>query len=140
MIDRMKLDEFERVFGLFDEAVRNSEMLTDIREELETRQRLAPGRIAPVFSLAQRDGQMLSLADLRGKVVLVDFWAKLVWSVSCVFPLDEGVLQEVSRQRVEILGVGVDKDVKAWEKALDAENYHGCMYRMRKFGWKAYGK
>ena len=35
--------------------------------------------------------------------------------------LDEGVLQEVSRQRVEILGVGVDKDVKAWEKALDAE-------------------
>ena len=60
MIDGMKLDEFERVFGLFDEAVRNSEMLTDIREELETRQRLAPGRIAPVFSLAQ----MLSLADL----------------------------------------------------------------------------
>ncbi len=118
---RMKLEEFERAFGLFDETVRNSEMLTDIREELETRQRLAPGRIAPVFSLAQRDGQMLSLADLRGKVVLVDFWAKLVWSVSCVFPLDEGVLQKYHDKGVEILGVGVDKDVRAWEKALDAE-------------------
>ena len=121
MIDGMKLDEFERVFGLFDEAVRNSEMLTDIREELETRQRLAPGRIAPVFSLAQRDGQMLSLADLRGKVVLVDFWASWCGPCRASFPWMREFYKKYLDKGVEILGVGVDKDVKAWEKALDAE-------------------
>lgn len=75
MIDWMQLEEFEWVFGQFDEAVRNSEMLADIREELETRLRLAPGQMAPEFTLAQLDGQELSLADLRGKVLLIDFWA-----------------------------------------------------------------
>ena len=121
MIDGMNLEEFERAFGLFDETVRNSEMLTDIREELETRQRLAPGRIAPVFSLAQRDGQMLSLADLRGKVVLVDFWASWCGPCRASFPWMREFYKKYHDKGVEILGVGVDKDVKAWEKALDAE-------------------
>ena len=121
MIDGMKLDEFERVFGLFDEAVRNSEMLTDIREELETRQRLAPGRIAPVFSLAQRDGQMLSLADLRGKVVLVDFWASWCGPCRASFPWMREFYKKYHDKGVEILGVSVDDDVKAWGKAVDTE-------------------
>ena len=121
MIDGMTLDEFERVFGLFDEAVRNSEMLTDICEELETRQRLAPGRMAPVFSLAQCDGQMLSLADLRGKVVLVDFWASWCGSCRVSFPWMREFYKKYHDKGVEILGVSVDKDLKAWEKALDAE-------------------
>ena len=117
----MTLDEFERVFGLFDEAVRNSEMLTDICEELEPRQRLAPGRMAPVFSLAQCDGQMLSLADLRGKVVLVDFWASWCGSCRVSFPWMREFYKKYHDKGVEILGVSVDKDLKAWEKALDAE-------------------
>ena len=121
MIGGMKLEEFERVFGQFDEAVRNSEMVAGIREELETRQRLAPGRVAPVFSLAQRDGQMLSLADLRGKVVLVDFWASWCGPCRALFPWAKEFYKKYHDKGVEILGVSVDDDVKAWEKAVDTE-------------------
>ena len=121
MIGGMKLEEFERVFGQFDEAVRNSEMVAGIREELETRQRLAPGRVAPVFTLAQRDGQMLSLTDLRGKVVLVDFWASWCGPCRALFPWAKEFYKKYHDKGVEILGVSVDDDVKAWEKALDTE-------------------
>lgn len=121
MIDGMELEEFERVFGQFDEAVRNSEMLTDIREELETRQRLAPGRLAPEFALAQRDGQMLSLVDLRGKVLLVDFWASWCGPCRASFPWVKEFYKKYHDKGVEILGVSVDDDKNAWEKALEAE-------------------
>ena len=114
----MKLDEFERVFGLFDEAVRNSEMLTDIREELETRQRLAPGRIAPVFSLAQRDGQMLSLADLRGKVVLVDFWASWCGPCRAQEPHLVRLYQEYKDRGFGILGISLDVNTASWLSVL----------------------
>lgn len=121
MIDGMKLEEFERVFGQFDEAVRNSEMLTDIREELETRQRLAPGQVAPEFVLARRDGQMLSFADLRGRVVLVDFWASWCGPCRASFSWMKEFYQKYHDKGVEILGVSVDDDKNAWEKALEVE-------------------
>ena len=121
MIDGMKLDEFERVFGLFDEAVRNSEMLTAIRKELETRQRLAPGREAPAFTLARADGQEMSLVDLRGQVVLLDFWASWCGPCRASFPWMREFYQKYHDKGVEILGISVDDDKNAWEKALEAE-------------------
>ena len=121
MIDGMNLEEFERAFGLFDETVRNSEMLTAIRKELETRQRLAPGREAPAFTLARADGQEMSLVDLRGQVVLLDFWASWCGPCRASFPWMREFYQKYHDKGVEILGISVDDDKNAWEKALEAE-------------------
>ena len=121
MIDGMNLEEFERAFGLFDETVRNSEMLTAIRKELETRQRLAPGREAPAFTLARADGQEMSLVDLRGQVVLLDFWASWCGPCRASFPWMREFYQKYHDNGVEILGISVDDDKNAWEKALEAE-------------------
>lgn len=121
MIDRMDLEEFERVFGSFDESVRNSEMLADIREELETRQRLAPGREAPVFTLEQLDGHSVSLVDLRGQVVLLDFWASWCGPCRASFPWVKEFYKKYHGKGVEILGISIDNDKTAWKKAVEVE-------------------
>ncbi|NIW36061.1 MAG: redoxin domain-containing protein [Gemmatimonadetes bacterium] len=40
-----------------------------------------PGRVAPGFSLESLQGERLSLAELNGKVVVVNFWAS--WCLAC---------------------------------------------------------
>ena len=80
------------------------------------------GKPAPAFALEDLSGKKVSLADYKGKAVLVNFWA--TWCAPC--KIETPWLVELRNQYVaqgfEILGVsaegdGVGKDDKAaWDK------------------------
>ena len=75
---------------------------------LSGKPRLGKGVPAPDFTLPDLDGKMVSLADYKGKVVLLNIWA--TWCPPCVeeMPSMEKLYQELKDEGFEILAVSID--------------------------------
>lgn len=73
------------------------------------------------LSFTTVDGKKFDLADLRGKVVLIDFWA--TWCPPCVEEVPQLVetYEKFKGQGFEIVGISLDTDKSALEK-FTAEN------------------
>lgn len=90
---------------------------------------LARARMAPAFAIKSMDGQQISMDDLQGKVVLLDFWA--TWCVPCreALPHIKNVAKKFQGEPLVILSVSLDTDEKKWKEFIDKNGMTWPQYR-----------
>jgi peroxiredoxin len=84
--------------------------------------------MAPAFKVQTLDGETISLDQLSGKIVVMDFWA--TWCPPCVSSVPElkALTKKYSRSQLVLISISADQDQQAWREFINKKSMEWPQY------------
>ena len=80
------------------------------------------GQAAPEISLPDSKDSIINLSSLKGKVVLLDFWASWCRPCRIAIPSVVRLYDKYKSKGLEVYGVSIDEKKSAWLKAVKQDS------------------
>ena len=119
LVSQMPLDSVRLFYDRMGATLQQTQAGKDIAEEIRKLAAGSPGSPAADFTTKELNGSTFSLSALRGKYVLIDFWAS--WCVPCrkSMPHVRELYERYKDKGLEVLAVSDDdRDSIVWKKAI----------------------
>ncbi|WP_051691620.1 TlpA disulfide reductase family protein [Pedobacter borealis] len=131
VIKQYKLSQ--SLFDLLSPEIKNYIGARYFSEMLAKTAKTAEGTPAPEITLPNVNGKPFSLSSLKGKYVLVHFWAS--WCGPCrgANPSLKKIYEKYKDKGFEILAISIDEKEAEWLKAVKEDKMPWCQVRDNKF-------
>lgn len=116
------LPDLEEAVQEMDTVLNASSYMQDLTKQVEILKAVQIGQPAPDFTQADTAGNPLTLSSLKGKVLLVDFWAAWCGPCRSENPNIVKAWKKYNKKGFDVLGVSLDKDREKWIEAIHADN------------------
>ena len=139
----INFDLYKKADEVFAKTIANTPYYQPFHEKVEKLAKLSEGGEAPDFSVNDKDGNPIKLSDLRGSVVLVDFWASWCRPCRAENPNVVKAYNKYHSKGFEVFSVSLDgmpqqPDPKgAWLQAIEKDGLIWKSHGSELKGWQS---
>ncbi len=124
-IQQLPAEQFPDSYQKLDAALitkyPNSSYIKAFHESMAKQNQLAIGTAAPEISMNTPEGKPLALSSLKGKIVLVDFWASWCGPCRAENPNVVNAYKKYVSKGFDIYSVSLDKELDRWKQAIEKD-------------------